>query len=79
MKKLTLLIVCAIGLAACEIKEPECVAIERFKVIEVYKKRPISVHDEINPSWNAVLSNGDTVPCSSYTQVGDSITYKFIK
>lgn len=79
MKLLALSIIAFACLASCESPTPESVVIEKFRVIEVYKKRPISVHDEINPKWNAVLSNGDTVTCNNYTQVGDSIIYKFIK
>ena len=77
MKRL-LIIAGIIVLAGCEPSQPKEVIIQKFKIVKVYQKKPVSIHDEISPKWRAVLSNGDTVVCGSNSQVGDSITYEFI-
>lgn len=52
---------------------------DAYAVIKTWKERPISIHDEMSPKYKAILSNGDTIPCDSYTQVGDTIYYTYIK
>jgi len=52
---------------------------DAYSVIKTWKERPINIHDEMSPKYKAVLSNGDTIPCDSYTQVGDTIYYTYIK
>lgn len=67
----------ALGLfiIGCQAKSRPVHRVENHKVIEIIRFAPRSIHDEISPKTKAVLSNGDTVPCTSYRQVGDIITY----
>jgi hypothetical protein len=52
---------------------------DAYAVIKTWKVRPVSIHDEITPKYQAVLSNGDTIPCDNYTKAGDTIYYTYIK
>ena len=62
-------------LASCT--RPSSVEIEKHAIVNVFKKRPVSVHDEISPSYYAVLDNGDTVPVHERARPNDTITYKY--
>lgn len=55
--------------------EPVDVSRFNYEVVQIFKVRPVSIHDEISPRYKAVLSNGDTVPASQNTRVGDTITF----
>jgi len=52
---------------------------DAYAVTQTWKERPVSIHDEMTPKYKAVLSNGDTIPCSANTSVGDTIYYTYIK
>jgi uncharacterized protein YcfL len=71
-----ILLVLILGiLASCE--SPSSVKIEKHVIVEVFKKKPISIHDEISPRYYAVLENGDIVPIHERTQINDTVTYKY--
>jgi hypothetical protein len=44
-------------------------------IIKKFKVPPVSVHDDISPRYKAVLENGDTVPTSQNSKVGDTVSY----
>ena len=69
------LMVLALVLIGCQMKARKIDHVEKHVITEIIRKTPISIHDEISPRFRAVLSNGDTVPCADYRQVGDTITY----
>lgn len=59
----------------CQMKARKIDRVEHHVITEIIKKKTVSIHDEISPRYRAVLSNGDTVPCADYRQIGDTITY----
>jgi hypothetical protein len=65
----------ALILVGCQMKARKIDHVEKHVITEIIRKNPVSIHDEISPRFRAVLSNGDTVPCTDYRQVGDTITY----
>jgi uncharacterized protein YcfL len=75
MRKYTLLVLVLGMLASCA--GPSSVKVERHVIVEIFKKKPISVHDEISPRYYAVLENGDTVPVHERTRINDTVTYKY--
>jgi uncharacterized protein YcfL len=75
MRKYTLLVLVLGMLASCA--GPSSVKVERHAIVEIFKKKPISVHDEISPRYYAVLENGDTVPVHERTRINDTVTYKY--
>lgn len=75
MRKYTILVLIFGMLASCA--SPSSVKIEKHEIVEVFKKRPISIHDEISPRYYAVLDNGDTVPVHERARVNDTVTYKY--
>jgi hypothetical protein len=64
-----LLISCSSNIVTQEI-------LEGHRILKVWKKEPVSIHDEVSPKYRALLSNGDTVPCSKQANVGDSVYYR---
>jgi hypothetical protein len=75
MRKYTILVLILGMLASCA--GPSSVKVEKHAIVRVFKKRPISIHDEISPRYYAVLDNGDIVPVSERTRVYDTVTYKY--
>ena len=75
MRNFKLLSLLLVLLASCT--RPSSVEIEKHAIVKVFKKRPVSVHDEISPSYYAVLDNGDTVPVHERARTNDTITYKY--
>lgn len=73
------LLILLIIVSSCNQPTIETVALENHAIVEVFKQAPISVHDYLSPRYYAILENGDTVPVRSRTQIGDTITYKYIK
>jgi hypothetical protein len=57
--------------------KPSAVKHEKHAVLSVFKKKPVSIHDEISPRYYAVLDNGDTVSVGETTRPYDTITYKY--
>lgn len=57
--------------------QPQAERVESHAVVGVFKKRPISIHDEISPRYAGILDNGDTISVSEKTRPGDTIVYKF--
>jgi hypothetical protein len=56
---------------------PSSVKVEKHVIVSVFKKRPVSIHDEISPRYYAVLDNGDIVPVTGTTRPQDTITYRY--
>ncbi len=44
-------------------------------IVKKFKLPPVSVHDDISPRYRAVLENGDTVPTSQNSKLGDTVSY----
>ncbi len=44
-------------------------------IVKKFKLPPVSVHDDISPKYRAVLENGDTVPTSQNSKLGDTVSY----
>ena len=44
-------------------------------IVKKFKVPPVSVHDDISPKYRAVLENGDTVPTSQNSKLGDTVSY----
>lgn len=74
--KRTLFFIGAVLLTACSIKQPKSVTYEPHKVLDVWKERPVGVHQEINPRWRAAIDNGDTIYVSRIVKPGDTIYYE---
>ena len=49
----------------------------KFRIVSVFRQRPVGIHEEISPKYYGVLENGDTVPVSVNSRPGDSITYVY--
>jgi len=62
------------GLNSCQ-QEPLQETVIKFRVVSVFKKPPVNIHEEISPRYYAILENGDTVPADVNSRPGDSITY----
>lgn len=77
MRKLVILLTLTIGVLASCCTQQTPTKIEKHTVVRVFMKRPISIHDEISPSFYAVLENGDIVPVSHRIRPGDTLTYKY--
>ena len=75
MRNYTLLVLILGMLASCA--SPSSVKVEKHAIVRVFKKRPISIHDEISPRYYAVLDNGDIVPVHERTRINDTVTYKY--
>jgi hypothetical protein len=52
--------------------------LEGHMIMKIWKKQPVGLHEEVSPKYRALLSNGDTVPCSKDAHVGDSVYYRRI-
>lgn len=52
---------------------------EAHVIMKVWWVPPANFHQEMSPRYNALLSNGDTVPCSPQARVGDTVYYKYYK
>jgi len=50
--------------------------LEGHMIVKIWKKQPVGIHEEMSPKYKALLSNGDTVPCSKHAHVGDSVYYR---
>jgi len=79
MKHYFKILALALIMAGCSQPKVEKVTLEKHAIVEVFKRAPIGVHEYLSPSYYAILENGDTVPVRSRTQIGDTITYKYIK
>jgi hypothetical protein len=44
-------------------------------IVKKFKVPPVSVHDDISPKYRAILENGDTVPTSENSKLGDTVSY----
>jgi hypothetical protein len=75
MRKYTLLTLAFGMLASCA--GQSSVQVEKHAIVRVFKKRPVSIHDEISPRYYAVLDNGDTVPVHERARSCDTVTYKY--
>ena len=75
MRKYTILVLILGMLASCS--SPSSVKIEKHVIVRVFKKRPISIHDEISPRYYAVLDNGDTTIIHETAKANDTVTYKY--
>jgi len=53
------------------------VKVQSYAVVKTWEKNNVSIHNEISPNFLALLSNNDTVPCTSFTRIGDTVTYKY--
>ena len=65
--------------SSCNQPTIEKVTLEKHIVVKVFKQAPIGVHEYLSPKYYAILENGDTLPVGARTQIGDTITYKYIK
>lgn len=65
-------------LVSCSSHTDKQEILEGHMITKIWKKQPVGVHEEISPKYRALLSNGDTVPCSKYAHVGDSVYYRRI-
>ena len=65
--------------SSCNQPKVEKVILKKHAIVDIFKRAPIGVHEYLSPSYYAILENGDTVPVRSRTQIGDTITYKYIK
>lgn len=74
-KILTLLIIAS----SCNQPTVDKITFEKHIAVKVFRQAPIGVHEYLSPKYYAVLENGDTVPIGAKTQIGDTITYKYIK
>ena len=52
---------------------------EAHVIVKVWWVPPVNVHQEMSPRYKALLSNGDTVPCSPQARIGDTVYYKYYK
>ena len=71
-------IILLIGLVSCTgtvTKDKQ----EAHVIRKVWRIRPLNIHQEMSPAYRALLSNGDTVPCSMIARVGDTVYYKYYK
>jgi len=68
--------IAAVLLTACSIREPKSITREPHVVLNVWKHRPVGIHEEINPSWEAAMDNGDTIYVSGVVKPGDTIYYE---
>ena len=75
MRKYTILVLILGMLSSCS--SPSSVKIEKHVIVSVFKKRPISIHDEISPRYYAVLDNGDTTIIHETAKANDTVTYKY--
>ena len=75
MRKYTILVLILGMRASCS--SPSSVKIEKHVIVSVFKKRPISIHDEISPRYYAVLDNGDTTIIHETAKANDTVTYKY--
>jgi hypothetical protein len=65
--------------SSCNQPTIEKVTLEKHIAVKVFKQAPIGVHEYLSPKYYAILENGDTVPVSAKIQIGDTISYKYIK
>jgi hypothetical protein len=65
-------------LASCSSNTVRQEILEGHMIMKIWKKQPANIHEEISPKYRALLSNGDTVPCSKSAHVGDSMYYRRI-
>lgn len=70
-----LLFFTALMAVGCQIKGENIDRVEKHTILKMYRLSPNSVHDVISPRTRAILSNGDTIPCTENHQIGDTITY----
>ena len=44
-------------------------------IVEIYRANPRSVYDDISPRFYAITQQNDTIPCTKFNKIGDSIYY----
>lgn len=52
--------------------------VQSYSVVKVWKEKNTSELTKISPKFIALLSNNDTVSCTTNTRIGDVIVYKYI-
>ena len=76
MRKINIVLLAIIALASCTQREIEYVETQSVVIDSVWKKQPISIHDDINPRWNFKTSDGKIHSSINQPKVGDIIIYK---
>ena len=65
-----------IGLYSCTSREVEYVEEYGTSVDSVWKRTPISIHDDISPRWNFRTTDGQIHSTIKQPKVGDTVIYK---
>lgn len=53
------------------------VTVQSYSVIKTWQEKNINVLSEISPKYLALLSNNDTIPCTTNTRIGEVVVYKY--
>lgn len=61
---------------ACTAPKVKNIVVERHTIDSVWFKRPVSIHDDINPTWMFRTSDGAIHSTIRKPKIGDTIIYK---
>lgn len=49
--------------------------VKKSKIAQIFRKNPCGVHEEISPKFYAITLENDTISCTRYNKIGDSIYF----
>ena len=49
--------------------------VKTSRITQIFRQNPCGIHDEISPKFFAVTLENDTINCTRYNKIGDSIYF----
>lgn len=49
--------------------------VKKGVIVEIFRKNPCGIHEEISPKFFAITHENDTVTCTRYSKIGDSVYF----
>jgi hypothetical protein len=61
---------------ACTAPKVKNIVVEKYTIDSIWFKRPVSIHDDMNPTWMFRSSDGSIHSTIRKPKIGDTIIYK---
>ena len=49
--------------------------VKKGVIVEIFRKNPCGIHEEVSPKFYAITHESDTVTCTRYSKIGDSVYF----